>query len=64
MERGTQVSACGGGDSSGVKEKNPFKKDKWTTMRTSIQYVQELAMLEMIYSDPNNIQSPTAQDEI
>lgn len=65
MERGTQVlSLWWRWFLSGMKERNPFKKDRWTTMKTSIQYLQELAMLEMFYSAPNNRQSPTDQDEI
>ncbi|KAK4817536.1 hypothetical protein QYF61_019454 [Mycteria americana] len=42
---------------SGVKERYPFKEDvichrvKWTTMERGIQYLRELAMLEVIYSD-------------
>ena len=55
---------------SGVKEKYPFKEDvtchpgKWATMEKGIQYLRELAMLEVIYNDPGNEQSPTDPDEV
>ncbi|GAB0180627.1 hypothetical protein GRJ2_000528000 [Grus japonensis] len=45
---------------SGVKERYPFKEDvichpgKWTTMERGIQYLRELAMLEVIYDDLDN----------
>ncbi|KAK4823427.1 hypothetical protein QYF61_002113 [Mycteria americana] len=44
---------------SAMKERYPFKEDaiyhpgKWTTMEKSIQYLRELAMLEVIYDGGN-----------
>ncbi|KAK4826306.1 hypothetical protein QYF61_007153 [Mycteria americana] len=55
---------------SGVKERYPFKEDvirhpgKWTTMETAIQYLRELAMLEVIYGDLNNEQLSKDLDEV
>ncbi|KAM9590502.1 uncharacterized protein ACIBXB_005762 [Morphnus guianensis] len=55
---------------SGVKERYPFKDEvtchqgKWTTMERGIQYLRELAVLEVIYNDPENAQSPTDPDEV
>ncbi|XP_074909170.1 ubiquitin carboxyl-terminal hydrolase 4 isoform X3 [Buteo buteo] len=51
----------------GVKERYPFKEDitcypgKWTTMERGIQYLRELAVLEVIYNerlprDPDEVQ--------
>ncbi|KAK4818021.1 hypothetical protein QYF61_004145 [Mycteria americana] len=43
-----------------MKERYPFKEDviyhpgKWTTMEKGIQYLRELAMLEVIYGDLND----------
>ncbi|KAM9590490.1 uncharacterized protein ACIBXB_005749 [Morphnus guianensis] len=54
----------------GVKERYPFKDEvtchqgKWTTMERGIQYLRELAVLEVIYNDPENAQSPTDPDEV
>ncbi|XP_049650061.1 uncharacterized protein LOC126035473 isoform X1 [Accipiter gentilis] len=54
----------------GVKERYPFKDEvtchqgKWTTMERGVQYLRELAMLEVIYNDPENVQSPTDPDEV
>ncbi|XP_061872974.1 uncharacterized protein LOC133628607 [Colius striatus] len=50
----------------GMKERYPFKEDitslpsKWTTMEKGIQYLRELAVLEIIYND----YAPTDPDEI
>ncbi|KAK4811029.1 hypothetical protein QYF61_015733 [Mycteria americana] len=47
---------------SAMKERYPFKEDviyrpgKWTTMEKGIQYLRELAVLEMVYGDLNNEQ--------
>ncbi|KAM9591469.1 uncharacterized protein ACIBXB_006265 [Morphnus guianensis] len=54
----------------GVKERYPFKDEvtchqgKWTTMERGIQYLRELAVLEVIYNDPETAQSPTDPDEV
>ncbi|XP_049649568.1 uncharacterized protein LOC126035258 isoform X3 [Accipiter gentilis] len=54
----------------GVKERYPFRDEvtchqgKWTTMERGIQYLRELAVLEEIYNDPENAQSPTDPDEV
>ncbi|GAB0177466.1 ubiquitin carboxyl-terminal hydrolase 4 [Grus japonensis] len=37
---------------------------KWTTMERGIQYLRELAMQEMVYYDPDNVQLPTDPDEV
>ena len=53
-----------------VKERYPHKEDivyqvnKWTTMDQGLQQLRELAVLEMIYSDLNNAQTPTDPDEV
>ena len=58
------------GDSSSVKERYPFKEDvicrpsKWTTMEKGIQFLRELAVLEVIYDDLNNEQLPKDPDEV
>ena len=45
---------------SAMKERYPFKEGviyrpgKWTTMEKGIQYLRELAMLEVIYGDLDN----------
>ncbi|XP_026712425.1 E3 ubiquitin-protein ligase AMFR isoform X1 [Athene cunicularia] len=55
---------------SGVKEGYPFKNnvichpDKWTTMEKGIQYLRELAMLEVIKDAVNNKQLSTDPDEV
>ncbi|KAK4818601.1 hypothetical protein QYF61_015463 [Mycteria americana] len=55
---------------SAIKERYPFKEDvvyhpgKWTTMEKGIQYLRELAMLEVIYGDLDNVQSPKDPDEL
>ncbi|KAK4830508.1 hypothetical protein QYF61_011421, partial [Mycteria americana] len=55
---------------SGVKERHTFKEDvichpgKWTTMERGIQYLRELAMLEVIYSDLDNKQLSKGPDEV
>ncbi|XP_074884057.1 uncharacterized protein LOC142031085 [Buteo buteo] len=54
----------------GVKERYPFRDEvtchqgKWTSMERGIQYLRELAVLEVIYNDPENGQSPTDPDEV
>lgn len=51
--KGTQVDSCHGG----MEERCPFKEDtmcnpwKWTIVQRSFQYLRELAVLEVIYSD-------------
>ncbi|GAB0203351.1 hypothetical protein GRJ2_002800700 [Grus japonensis] len=37
---------------------------KWTTMERGIQYLRELAVQEMVYYDPDNMQLPTDPDEV
>ncbi|KAM6101009.1 uncharacterized protein LJ206_009010 [Theristicus caerulescens] len=37
---------------------------KWTTMERGIQYLRELALLEVIYNDLNNEQLPKDPDEV
>ncbi|KAM6097713.1 uncharacterized protein LJ206_001003 [Theristicus caerulescens] len=55
---------------SGVKERYPFKEDlichpgKWTTMERGIQYLRELAVLEVIHNDLNNEQLSKDPDEV
>ncbi|KAK4806844.1 LOW QUALITY PROTEIN: hypothetical protein QYF61_012565 [Mycteria americana] len=55
---------------SAIKERYPFKEDvvyrsgKWTTMEKGIQYLRELAMLEVIYGDLDDVRSPTDPDEV
>ncbi|GAB0203387.1 hypothetical protein GRJ2_002804300 [Grus japonensis] len=55
---------------SSVRERYPFSKDvvcqpgKWTTMERGIQYLRELAVQEMVYYDPDNVQLPTDPDEV
>ncbi|GAB0195049.1 hypothetical protein GRJ2_001970200 [Grus japonensis] len=55
---------------SSVRERYPFSKDvvcqpgKWTTMERGIQYLRELAVREMVYYDPDNVQLPTDPDEV
>ncbi|KAK4818030.1 hypothetical protein QYF61_004154 [Mycteria americana] len=52
-----------------MKEKYPFKEDviyrpgKWTTMEKGIQYLRELAVLEVIYGDLDNERLPRDPDE-
>ncbi|KAK4806933.1 hypothetical protein QYF61_027300 [Mycteria americana] len=53
-----------------MKERYPFKEDvvyrpgKWTTMERGIQYLRELAVLEVIYGDLNDERSPKDRDEV
>ncbi|GAB0177269.1 hypothetical protein GRJ2_000192100 [Grus japonensis] len=53
-----------------MKERYPFKEDvichsgKWTTIEGGIQYLRELAVQEMVYYDPDNMQLPTDPDEV
>ncbi|KAK4826926.1 hypothetical protein QYF61_012754 [Mycteria americana] len=55
---------------SGMKERYPFKEDvichpgKWTTMERGIQYLRELAVLEVIYDDLDNKQLSKDPDEV
>ncbi|KAK4811016.1 hypothetical protein QYF61_015720 [Mycteria americana] len=55
---------------SAMKERYPFKEDviycpgKWTTMEKGIQYLRELAVLDMIYGDPDNKKLPKDPDEV
>ncbi|KAK4807021.1 hypothetical protein QYF61_000350 [Mycteria americana] len=55
---------------SAMKERDPFKEDvichpgKWTTMERGIQYLRELAMLEVIYGDLDNKQLSKDPDEV
>ncbi|KAK4810963.1 hypothetical protein QYF61_014435 [Mycteria americana] len=54
---------------SSRKERYPFKEDvvyrpgKWTTMEKGIQYLRELAVLEVIYGDLDNKRLPKAPYE-
>ena len=53
-----------------MKERYPFKEDvichpsKWPTMERGIQYLKELAALEMIYYNPNSMQLPTDPNKV
>ncbi|GAB0208369.1 hypothetical protein GRJ2_003302600 [Grus japonensis] len=53
-----------------VRERHPFSEDvvcwpgKWTTMERGIQNPRELAVREMVYYDPDNVQLPTDPDEV
>ncbi|GAB0208015.1 hypothetical protein GRJ2_003267200 [Grus japonensis] len=52
-----------------MRERYPFKEDvchpgKWITMEGGIQYLRELAVWEMVYYDPDNVQLPTDPDEV
>ncbi|KAK4810743.1 hypothetical protein QYF61_007717 [Mycteria americana] len=55
---------------SAIRERYPFKEDvvyrsgKWTTMEKGIQYLRELAVLEVIYGDLNDVWSPIDPDEV
>ncbi|KAK4821311.1 hypothetical protein QYF61_018060 [Mycteria americana] len=55
---------------SAIRERYPFKEDvvyrsgKWTPMEKGIQYLRELAVLEVIYSDLNDVRSPIDPDEV
>ncbi|KAK4811037.1 hypothetical protein QYF61_015741 [Mycteria americana] len=55
---------------SAIRERYPFKEDvvyrsgKWTTMEKGIQYQRELAVLEVIYGDLNDVRSPIDPDEV
>ncbi|KAK4810702.1 hypothetical protein QYF61_007676 [Mycteria americana] len=55
---------------SAIRERYPFKEDvvyrsgKWTTMERGIQYLRELAVLEVIYGDLNDVRSPIDPDEV
>ena len=68
--KGTQALSLWRRLLSSVKERYPFKEDvicqpgKWTTMERGIQYLRELAVLEMIYYDPDSLQLPRDPDEV
>ncbi|GAB0208327.1 hypothetical protein GRJ2_003298400 [Grus japonensis] len=53
-----------------MRKRHPFSEDvicrpgKWTTMERGIQYLRELAVREMVYYDPDNVQLPTDPDEV
>ncbi|KAK4806216.1 hypothetical protein QYF61_001139 [Mycteria americana] len=55
---------------SAMKERYPFKEDvvygpgKWTTTERGIRYLRELAVLEVIYGDLDDVRSPTDPDEV
>ncbi|KAK4824465.1 hypothetical protein QYF61_015863 [Mycteria americana] len=55
---------------SGMKERYPFKEDviyhpgKWTTTERGVQYLRELAVLEVIYDDLDNKQLSKDPDEV
>ncbi|KAK4806862.1 hypothetical protein QYF61_012583 [Mycteria americana] len=55
---------------SAMKERYPFKEDvvyhpgKRTTLEKGIQYLKELAMLEVIYGDLDDKRSPKDPDEV
>ncbi|MCQ4078415.1 hypothetical protein FK519_26840 [Klebsiella pneumoniae] len=68
--KGTQALSLWRQLLSGVKERYPFKEDvmchpgKWATMERGIQYLRELAVLEIIYDDLDNDQLPKDPDEV
>ena len=70
IRKGTQALSLWRQLLSSVKERYPFKEDvichpgKWTTMERGIQYLRELAVLEVIYNDPDNKQLPADPDEV
>ncbi|KAK4811289.1 hypothetical protein QYF61_023341 [Mycteria americana] len=53
-----------------MKERYPFKEDviyrpgKWTTMEKGIQYLRELAVLEVIYGNLDDEQLPKDPNEV
>jgi len=55
---------------SGVRERYPFSEDfvccpgKWTNMEMGIQYLRELAVRELVYHEPDDVQVPTDPDEV
>ncbi|KAK4832795.1 hypothetical protein QYF61_025663 [Mycteria americana] len=55
---------------SAMKERSPFKEDviyhpgKWTTVEKGIQYLRELAVLEVICDDLDNEQLSKDPDEV
>ena len=55
---------------AGVKERYTHKEDivyqigKWTTMHKGLQHLRELAVLEMVYSDLDNAQTPKDPEDI
>ncbi|KAK4807056.1 hypothetical protein QYF61_018397 [Mycteria americana] len=70
MGKGTQALSLWRQLLSAMKERYPFKEDvvyrpgKWTIMERGIQYLRELAMLEMVYGDLNNEQLSKDPDEL
>nr|XP_013053966.2 uncharacterized protein LOC106047159 [Anser cygnoides] len=68
--KGAQASTLWRRLLSAVKEMYPFKEDlvcqlgKWTTMERGIQYLRELAVLEVVYSDLDNDQLSADPDEV
>lgn len=68
--RGAQVLSLWRRLLAAVKERYPQKEDivyqvgKWTTMDKGIQHLWESAVLEMIYSDLDNAQTPKDPDEV
>lgn len=63
--RGTQVLSMWRWLLSTVKERHIMcHPGKWATMERGIQYMSELAMLEMIYDDSHNAQLPTDPDKV
>ncbi|KAK4814464.1 hypothetical protein QYF61_018982 [Mycteria americana] len=49
---------------SAMRERCCIPPGKWTTMEKGIQYLRELAMLEVIYGDLDDVQSPINPDEV
>ncbi|XP_074713429.1 uncharacterized protein LOC141938453 [Strix uralensis] len=56
---------------SSVKVRYPFKEDltdnspgKWTTADEGVQYLRELAVLEVIYGDPDNDEAPKNPEDV
>ncbi|XP_071890629.1 uncharacterized protein [Anas platyrhynchos] len=70
IRKGEQASTLWRRLLSAVKERYPFKEDlvcqlgKWTTMERGIQYLRELAVLEVVYSDLDNGQLPVDPDKV
>ncbi|KAK4828266.1 LOW QUALITY PROTEIN: hypothetical protein QYF61_024931 [Mycteria americana] len=55
---------------SAIRERYPFKEDvvfrsgKWTTMEKGIRYLRELAVLEVIYGELDDVRSSIDPDEV
>ncbi|KAF1662984.1 RNA polymerase II subunit A C-terminal domain phosphatase, partial [Aptenodytes patagonicus] len=68
--KGTRVLSLWRRFLSSMKERYPFKEDviccpsKWITMEKGIQFLRELAVLEVIYDDLNNEQLSKDPDEV